>query len=102
MYSKVSDSVLFRVVAGVILDTVVALYRGWALAVLWRWFAVPLGAPTLDPSYAAGFCLIVSLVFSRTTFYEDHNIDWTATLVGHAVTPVATLLSAWVLLQVAF
>lgn len=42
----------------------VMAYQGWALAVLWSWFIVPLGAPKIGVVHAAGLALVYNF-FSR-------------------------------------
>lgn len=39
-------------------------FKGYVLTVLWRWFAVPMGLPTVGVSTALGFVLLVGLTTS--------------------------------------
>lgn len=41
------------------------LTRGWALAKLWEWFAVPIGAPALGLVEAIGLALLVAFLTAR-------------------------------------
>jgi hypothetical protein len=51
---------------GVLLQVPLTILRGYAVAVLWAWFIVPLfGLPQLNIPYAIGLALTVSLVHPR-------------------------------------
>lgn len=48
------------------------LYEGWAITVLWDWFAIPLGAPVVTLAHAAGLSALLNLMImpalnSKTT-----------------------------------
>lgn len=53
-----------------------ALYWGWAASVLWGWFVVPLGAPTIGAFHAAGLALTVGLLFQSNAKSEDAAKWW--------------------------
>jgi hypothetical protein len=40
------------------------IYRGFVISLLWRWFALPLGAPPIGIVHAMGLTWLVSMVAS--------------------------------------
>lgn len=51
-----------------------AVLRGWALSILWSWFMVPLGLPTLGIAHAIGFAMTVAfLTHQDSTKVDDRE-----------------------------
>jgi hypothetical protein len=48
--------------------------RAFALATLWRWFAVPLGLPAIGWAHAYGFGLLVNLAAASAKAIKDRDI----------------------------
>lgn len=72
-----------------------ALWRGFVVSCLYRWFAVPLGAPELSLGSVVGLGLLITLVFHRfeirtLTEQEKKNVAVQA-IVG----PALVLLVGW-------
>lgn len=86
--------------ASIPLSILTALWAGFALSVMWDWFAVPaFGAPAMSVPVAAGVVLMVRmLTFSKTSRDVDSAIDgaWLAqaTLIGLMIPTVALGLGA--------
>lgn len=81
------------------------IYRGWALTILWGWFAVPLfEVPELSIPFGIGLSLLVGFL---TTHYEEppdrEGKEWWEPLLGqtfHALfLPTFALLVGWVVVQ---
>jgi hypothetical protein len=86
----------------IVLDVLLAIYRGWVLSVLWGWFALPLGAaPNLSVVEASGVVLIVSVFFAGRTHYKKHEADIIGTLTYAVLAPLVTLITGWLLLLIA-
>jgi hypothetical protein len=49
---------------------VAALWYGFATEILWSWFVVPLGAPSISIAQAVGLALVVGL-FTHTQIIGD-------------------------------
>lgn len=45
--------------------TALLLWRGFVLSVMWSWFLVPLGLPTIQVPHAIGIAAIVGMMTSR-------------------------------------
>lgn len=61
------------------------LYWGWAVAMLWAWFAVPLGAPPITAAEAGGAMLLFALLRAKASAKQT---DGTALFIAAAVLPV--------------
>ena len=44
---------------------VAAILRGWILTVLWGWFIVPLGVPSISIATALGIVIIIDMLVHR-------------------------------------
>ncbi len=51
-----------------------ALFRAYALATLWQWFAAPLGLPTIGKAAAYGLGLLVGLAALHSPAVKDKDI----------------------------
>lgn len=71
------------------------IWRGYVLSVLWRWFVVPLGVPTLGVAHAVGIATTVYLLrkgSKREEIDREYIIRATATSI---VAPATALLIGW-------
>lgn len=100
MSAKSSD-----VNGGFLLATIVAVplfvsWRGYALSVMWKWFAVPLGVPAIGVAHAIGLAAIVAMMAKS---YEDNAENersgneklaraWAIGLLG----PLFALIFGWI------
>ena len=83
------------------------IVNGWVLAVLWRWFAVPLGLPSLTVPYAIGVALIVGFLTHQQSSprgkddrTQDEKVaDGIAALLYSFVGPLFTLGIGWIVTQ---
>ncbi len=57
------------------------IYNGWALAILWGWFLVPLGAPKITIPLAIGVSLIYSFFTSDLKKESFEDDDWVISVV---------------------
>ena len=69
------------------------IWRGYVVSVLWGWFAVPLGLPSVDIAWAIGISLTVGLL---TYQYNGKNTK-TEDDFGHALA-FATIFPAFILM----
>ena len=81
---------LLLVAFAVLLGPVIALYYGWAAAIVWAWFVVPLGAPALSTVQCGGVIYALGALKIGTSKSKDGWEFWTAVILG----PLLTLLSA--------
>lgn len=78
-----------------------AIWRGYALSILWGWFIVPaFGAAHLSIPLAIGVSLIATALTNHRTYkeVEDNSKKWTP-LVILLVQPAFLLLFGWVAKQ---
>ncbi len=54
--------ILFIAVASVGVIAVLAIWQGYVLSILWGWFFVPLGLPTISIAHAIGIALVVGVL----------------------------------------
>ena len=47
---------------GMLVAVPLAAWEGWAVSILWGWFVVPLGVPSLSVWSAAGLALVAALL----------------------------------------
>ena len=86
------------------LATACALWRGFAAAVLWGWFVVPLGVPEVSMLHAVGLMLALRALAGRTAMpqpakHEDKMVALRAlgrVLAVATVAPGAALAVGWV------
>lgn len=76
--------------------------KGHVLAILWRWFLVPLGAPGITVVQALGVALVINLFTmdlagARSAEWESKP-EWAKALAGIAASYLA-LGIGWVYLQ---
>jgi hypothetical protein len=61
-----AQGVVFLLIFGMLGSMVAsALARGWVLSVMWGWFLVPLGLPTIGIAQAMGVALTVAALVGR-------------------------------------
>lgn len=48
-------------VLAVLIGIPVTVYRGWILSLVWSWFFVPLGAPTIGVALAIGISIAINI-----------------------------------------
>lgn len=77
-----------------------ALLDGVVLLALWRWFAVPLGAPNVGLAHAIGLGALISLATHQTILNDLDDYDRNVQLVGDAISaPLTALAIGWIALQ---
>lgn len=74
-----------------------AVWEGWVLSVLWRWFLVPLGAPALSIPAAIGVAIIVGMLTHQSSKTDDE--DWAAKISAIFLGPPMMLLVGWITKQ---
>ena len=52
-----------------------ALFNGWVLSVMWKWFIVPFGVADIDIAWAIGISLILSFLKGGYSSWEKNNKD---------------------------
>lgn len=52
---------------------VAAILRGWILTVLWGWFIVPLGVPSISIATALGIVIIIDMLVHRPDTSETKD-----------------------------
>ncbi len=75
----------------------IAVTHGFVLSVLWGWFLVPLGIPTLGIVQAMGFALVARyLTFHHTNCTKDEEENPASKLFARIfIHPLAILLVGW-------
>ncbi len=96
--SKTSAIYAATFVGGLALVALLMIEQGWVLAVLWEWFAVPLGAPAITIPGAIGIAVLLStLVMRRNPKSADD--PWHDPFVFYAIKPVVALCVGWIVKQ---
>lgn len=95
---------LIAILTGSLTTIILAiLFRAWVLTILWGWFVVPYGLPTLTITTALGISLIVGMftshLQSKPTEKGSRDIS---TLVGQVMSqafgaPLVVLLMGWII-----
>lgn len=67
------------------------LFNGYAISVLWRWFAVPLGVPAISVAHGIGIDLLMGLLVFKAIDLNASADD----RLKVAFAPVVTLAIAW-------
>ena len=84
--------------AYVVLFPFFAVLWGWALAVHWGWWVVPLGLPAISAAHAFG--LGVAFSFVRASVRDKHAAyDIRIRLFAEVFIPLASLGLGWVAYQ---
>ena len=82
-------------IVGLIVMTVAL--NGWALALMWGWFVVPLGLPSIDWLWAGGLATIISFLTQDPNAAQKEQKDsdvWMNVAIAF-IRPVLTVLFAW-------
>jgi hypothetical protein len=69
-------------------------WGGFALAVLWLWFMVPLGLPAITYAHAAGLQLLF-LMFMASRGIDDKSFEPVAAFIKSALVPLFGLGLGW-------
>jgi len=77
------------------LFTAAALLRGWVLSLLWDWFLVPLGVPSVGFWHAVGLCLVVTFLTYHYYNFQRSKPNLIEALV-YVLSPLAVLGIGWV------
>lgn len=88
---------------GLVLWLPLAALNGWAVHVLWAWFAVPLGAPAVTHGQAIGLALLVSYMthVMRPESDDDEPVKAILTrAVWHTAKALMSVGAGWVYLRV--
>ncbi|MGW1422741.1 hypothetical protein ACWAT4_21805 [Bradyrhizobium manausense] len=94
MLNVFAFSIAFVGVVGLILIT--AILRGWALSIIWGWFAVPIfGLPSLSIPQAIAVSLLVSMM-THQHIPQSKDEPWKPLMTG-LLTPFVALLIGWII-----
>lgn len=74
--------------------------QGWAVALLWEWYIVPLGAISIGPIHGIGIAMIANLLTHQSTelLAKKENMeasDYVGIFVGTIIGPLLTLFCGW-------
>lgn len=77
-------------------------YSGHALTVIWRWFLVPFGVPTITLFQALGIAMVVAYMTHQYVYAKDDRspsevLATTATYTF--LKPTLALLFGWIILK---
>lgn len=73
-----------------------AIWRGYALSIIWGWFMVPtFGLPALSIPVAIGLSVVVGMLTSHAMKTDDKQSPVAAVLIAFLV-PVFALLIGWI------
>lgn len=78
----------------VLLSPLIALYHGWAAAIIWGWFAVPLGAPVITAVQCGGLLLVVNAMSlpKLRSAKGGEGVFWSETVFA----PPLAICGAWI------
>ena len=94
-----------------------AIYRGWALSILWGWFMAPLGLPSLTMVQCIGIALVIGFLTPSLSLssYIGKPVDskgkevgtsrmkfspqWGASLGTALVSPIGAVFFGWLILH---
>jgi hypothetical protein len=83
----------FSVAFVAVLIPLTALYHGFVISTLWRWFAVPLfAAPSVTAAQAAGLVMLAGMFRLRLT--GKQNLGW-GDWLAYFVAPLIALAVGW-------
>lgn len=71
-----------------------ATWRGLILSIMWTWFLVPLGVPTITIPLAIGFSLLVG--FLTPSAAKEKNDSFGEAMAEGIVSPLVFLLLGWI------
>ena len=92
------DDILWKVILFLIALPFTFMARAWALAVMWAWFVVPLGVPSIGWAHAFGLATTVGIFMSRrgeTKQDEDDDHPVATAMVASLLGPVAVVGMGW-------
>lgn len=82
--SKATDSIdasatLFMVLLAIVMVVAISIYHAFVIQILWGWYVVPLGVPSISVAHAFGLSCLAG-VFRR--YSKDGQADLYMTVVG--------------------
>lgn len=98
---RVAFAVSFTFVITSALFVIAALYRGWALSVLWGWYLVPLGVTGISAAHGAGLAIIAGLLTHQkqhTPEEFESNVEKYAHMLTPLVAPLGAVMLGYLLL----
>ena len=73
---------------------VAAVSHGLAISIMWGWFVVPLGMPSLSIAHAFGLALLLRMVSTRMPKSDDR--DWRALIAASIAAPWLVVGVGWI------
>ncbi|MDD3481024.1 MAG: hypothetical protein PHW75_02250 [Patescibacteria group bacterium] len=74
-----------------------AIVDGFVLSILWGWFLVPLGAPSITIPIAIGIALIAGMLVDTSTLARKKGEEaFSAILTGIFLRPIFALFVGWI------
>lgn len=71
------------------------LYQGWAVWMLWQWFATKAGAPAIDYITAVGITLIANLLTNNHSVDPNQTRYPKSQFAGYLVAPAVSVAMGW-------
>lgn len=94
-----NDGALAKIILLVLMVPITALLNAWVLTLLWGWFLVPFGLPSIGVAHAYGLSVLVTFLnynAKRSYLDSQEDMDWFVFLVLSVVAPLLALLLGWV------
>jgi len=83
---------MLKTLVGFIADLISTVIHGWVLSLLWLWFLVPLGLPTLAIAHAIGIGVLVGLLTNQYIPNRDSEEE-ILNMVAHSICQPLILLT---------
>lgn len=87
------------VILGVVGLALLGIWWGYAIHILWAWFAVPLGAPAIGVAHAYGLSVLFGLFLNIRGLKIGEQKDdsqWSASVTVSVLMPALALLFGWI------
>lgn len=73
------------------------LWQGLAVSILWDWYVVPFGIPSVSVTLAAGLCLLLGVIRMRANRAHASNADRYEAMASHIILPPVAVFIGWVI-----
>lgn len=72
------------------------LFRGWVISVMWTWFVVPFGLPSIGVVWAIGLSCMVGMFITSPASAKSSDDEVISKMLMPFVTGFIALLIGWI------
>jgi hypothetical protein len=95
-----SDVPLWAALLGLVMVLPLGLWNGFFLSIMWGWFLVPLGVPSIGVAHAWGLAMLLSLLTFKLKQDNSTLHELLAGIIYGIIFPPIALFFGWIALMI--